>query len=122
MATKITLNDAIVGDTLSIPLKFKDPDGAVIDVSGRTFWLTLKANPNTDDADADAQVEYLAPADATSQAGEVVLSLTAIQTAILNPISYNFDIQMKTPAAGGDEVRTIVYGRIRFVQQITRSS
>lgn len=122
MAAKVNLNEAIVGDSLNFPIKIVDDNKNPIDISGRTFWITLKANPTVDDDQADAQTEYLAPANASSQAGELGLPLSKEQTETLRPISYNYDIQMKTPTAEGDEIRTILYGRIRFVQQITRSS
>ncbi|MEW5251049.1 hypothetical protein [Microbulbifer sp. 2201CG32-9] len=122
MASKKNLTDAVIGDSLSLPLVFKDENGERIDISGRTFWLTLKLKPQVPDEQADAQAILTAPVDANSQNGETAIGLSAAETENLKPASYYYDLQMATPIPGGDtEVRTIVYGRIRFVQQITRS-
>ncbi|BBM03774.1 hypothetical protein [Microbulbifer sp. GL-2] len=122
MASKLNLTDTVIGDSLSLPLVFKDESGEPIDISGRTFWFTLKLNPQVPDDQADAQAVVIAPVDANSQNGEVFIGYTAEQTENLNATSYNYDVQMATPIPGGEqEVKTIVYGRIRFVQQITRS-
>lgn len=122
MASKKNLTKAIIGDSLSLPLIFRDKDGLPIDITGRSFYLTLKLNPTVDDASADAQVIVVAPAEQSSIDGEITLSLTPAQTENFQPTSYNYDVQMVTPVPGADdEVKTIVYGRIGFVQQITRS-
>ncbi|WP_299948463.1 hypothetical protein [uncultured Microbulbifer sp.] len=122
MASKKNLTDAVIGDSLSLPLVFKDENGSRIDISGRTFWFTVKLNPQVPDDRADAQIILTAPADANSQNGEVAIGLSAAQTENLKATSYNYDVQMATPILGDEpEVRTIVYGRIRFLQQITRS-
>ncbi len=121
MAVKKNLTKAIIGDNLSIPLRFQE-DGNPIDITGRTFYLTLKLNPAVDDSEADAQFMVVAPATQASIDGEVILSLSAAQTESLLATSYNYDVQMITPIPGSDdEVKTIVYGRITFIQQITRS-
>lgn len=122
MAVKKNLTKAVIGDSLSMPLIFIDKVGAPIDVTGRTFYLTLKLNPNVEDASADAQVAVVAPAGADSANGTVTLGLPASVTETLQPTNYNYDVQMVTPISGfDDEVKTIMYGRIGFVQQITRS-
>lgn len=80
-----------------------------------------KANPNVPDEEADIQViQLVAPGAGTD--GEVVLSVPADATGDLLPTSYQYDIQMKTPVGNGSEIRTVVYGKIRFLAQITRSS
>jgi hypothetical protein len=100
------------GDTYSTTLTITD-DGSTQDITGWTFWLTVKESPNDADSDAIIQKEVTSHVDAAN--GETVLSLTASETLGISTPKF-YDIQYKKPSG---EVRTPLKGRIQFSEGYT---
>ena len=102
------------GDTWSKTMYFENEDGARIDITGWTIFLTVKAK--TDDLDAAAIISKTITVFSNPTAGEAEISLTPTDTnqAIA---SYVYDIQVKTNVG---EIYTIVEGILTITKDITQ--
>lgn len=105
------------GDDWTTQYEFKDSSGNAIDITGRTYWLTLKADATTSDP-GDAQVSVTASgSDATS--GIVTITIPKSQTINLEPQTYKYDVQ-EVDTSG--VVSTVLLGRVKVARDITRST
>lgn len=114
--TKKDLAPLVRGDDWTLKLVLTS-EGAVLDITGYTFWFTLKAN--IDDADpGDLQVTATS---VSPDAENGILYITApkAQTAALAPLSYNYDIQQ---VDGSGNVQTLLIGKVRVEKDVTRST
>jgi len=118
--TTATLENFFRGDTVRWKLEFTNPDtDAAIDISDWIFTVTLKKNEEDADADAALQITTTAPADATSENGEIELVLPSNETANLTPgVSYFMDIQRKIQGTPPD-ILTLHKQRIKVLQDVT---
>lgn len=92
-------------------------NSAALDITGYTYWLTLKAN--VDDADpGDLQVTSTPLLAEDAQAGIIYITAPKEKTTLLEPGSYNYDIQ-QVDSLGS--VQTLLIGKVRVVKDITRS-
>ena len=117
MATRLDLGAAtpfLRGDTLTLTFRFADENDAPIDITGRSYTLTLKLTGLESDADAAAQVTSVAAAP-DSASGLVTLTLDAATTAALLPTRYRYDLQ----EIEGGTVTTFLYGSLRFAAAVT---
>ena len=112
MAVKTTLPPFVRGDTWIQKVTITGED-----ITGWTFWLTLKLDPTATDVNADAQVSVVASG-ADAAAGIVYITFTAGDTEDLLPTTYNYDIQYLDLAGA---VQTLTYGTVTVIQDITRS-
>lgn len=103
------------GDTLSWPIEITR-NGAVEDITGWTFFLTIKTaiTDGLDDAGAVVQVNVTAHTDAANG-----LSLVEVSAATLNTLSgeYFYDLQYKDDAG---KIVTLMYGKMNFDRDVTR--
>ena len=104
------------GDDEVINITRKDSDGNTIDITGYTFWLTIKASKSDSDADAVVQKTVTSHTDAVN--GETKFSLADTDTDSLSG-HYFYDIQEKT-AGGG--INTLMAGSMRFETDVTDST
>ena len=108
------------GDTLKISAEFTEDDGTVIDITGWIFFVTLKSDPEADDDDAELEYEVTAPANADSEAGQIILDIPYTLTAPLIPNTlYYMDIQRVIPGSPLD-VATLHKQTIRVLRDITQ--
>ena len=100
-------------DTVNIDITVKDSAGSVVDITGYTFFFTVKA------ADTDADANALITKDVTSHTdaanGETRIALTPTDTNVATGNHY-YDIQMKD--ASGN-ITTITADRFYVTQDIT---
>ena len=96
------------GDTTTISVTFKDSNGAAINITSYTLWLTIKPNFNGTDVGATIQKKATVFTDPTN--GTHLFTLSNTETAI-PAMSYVYDIQVKdtngvitTPIVGDFEV------------------
>ena len=101
------------GDSWSRTMYFEDEDGARIDITGWTIFLTVKEN--ADDPDTNAIISKTITTFSDPVNGEAEIELTPTDTA-QEIESYLFDIQVKT-AVG--EIYTIVEGIITITKDVT---
>lgn len=121
MATELNLPTSgpsyMRGDTVALTFVMKDKEAqSPIDITGRTYWLTLKLNPSDGDADAAFQTSIVAPADTDSTNGIIRITVPASSTREFVPTKYYYDLQQ---VQAPDIVTTIVYGKISFRADIT---
>ena len=101
------------GDSWSKTMYFENEDGARIDITGWTIFLTVKASE--DDLDSAAVISKTITTFSNPTAGEAEIELTPTDTAQVIE-SYVFDIQVKTSAG---EIYTIIEGILNISQDIT---
>ena len=92
----------------------------MLDITGYTFWFTLKSN--VEDADPGALQVTATPSTATSptEASQGILYINASKTLTdgLAPGTYNYDVQQ---IDGSNKVQTLLIGKVKVVKDITRS-
>jgi len=98
------------GDTLTVPVSWKDSTGVFIDLSGSTGLGQIKL-AKTDALAVDEFTVTLGNAE-----GNLTISLSAEQTAGLGTGSWVYDIQVTTGAV----VRTYISGKLKIIQDVTR--
>ena len=110
------LPSAYRGDSFNLYLTIEDADGVAIDISGWSFFLTLKKcrGSETDDSNAAASSTTTSHLDAVN--GKSLVSLTPSQTNNLLGL-YQFDVQQKTDTG---DIRTILSGSVTFLADVTR--
>lgn len=106
--------DIYRGDDKTINVTVKDSNG-VVDITGYTFWFTVKADETDTDGDAKIQKEvtsHTAPA-----SGETAIVLSTTDTD-LEVRSYYYDIQMKDTT---NSITTLLKDRLLVNQDITQT-
>lgn len=101
------------GDTFKLSFTVKTAAGVAIDITGYTFWLTLKTDLSKTDAQATKQVERTTHDDAAN--GKTSLTIDPADTK--NYLGcYFYDVQIKTPAG---IVETFQDGVVVFDDDVT---
>jgi hypothetical protein len=90
--------------------------GLVKDITGWTFYFTIKENIT--DRDVDALLQLIVTSHTNPTAGITAIPFVPEDTFNIEPGKYFFDIQVLTD---DDEVYTIVQGRIEILRDITRT-
>ena len=110
------LKDFVQGDTLNIPLNITDDYGYPVDITGDTFYLTLKKDINAEDGEADLQI-YVEPSDAAETAvGIFSVDVTAEESNIAHG-TYEYDFQQTS----GLTVTTVQKGQVKVLQGVTKT-
>lgn len=117
MVERLDLPGFMRGDTWANTLSIFDEEGEPLDIAGWRFWLTLKLDPTVPDTEAPAQVWEIGGFESVGL-GMVTLTLLPEETEKLIPATYSYDIQ----AADLEEnIRTLFYGKVPVLMDITRS-
>ena len=116
MVSQVDLNPLVRGDTWTNKFAFTDANGAVIDISNFVYWMTLKSNPEKDDAEAEAQTSVTATG-TDAQNGIVYVTFSAAETATLQPGKYYYDLQQ----VNNGEVTTLLLGKVKVLRDITKT-
>ncbi len=105
--------EMVRGDSLGIPLTFLDPSDPDLRVPVNDYFLrfTVKVSKHQPDEQAVILKEIVLPPEAAN--GEYVLNLTPDDTNGLEPMSYDYDIQISTPDKA--QVVTLVQGKIKVM-------
>jgi hypothetical protein len=118
--TQRDLSPLVRGDDWTLKLVLTS-DSSVLDITGYTFWFTLKSS--VDDADPGALQVTSTPSTATSptEASQGILYINASKTLTdsLTPGTYNYDVQQ---IDGSNKVQTLLIGKVKVVKDITRST
>lgn len=101
------------GDTYADKFVITDSDGAVLDITGHSFKLTL--NSNKTPSDATGQAYQLIGTITNGASGAVEFAPNATQANIVG--RYYYDIQM-TDDQGA--VKTVQAGIYTYIQNITK--
>ena len=118
--TQRDLSPLVRGDDWTLKLVLTS-DNSVLDITGYTFWFTLKAN--VDDADPGA-LQVTATPDTSgnpSEASQGILYIRASRTLTdtLQTQNYNYDVQQ---VDGSGNVQTLLIGKVKVVRDVTRST
>jgi len=118
--TQRDLSPLVRGDDWTLKLVLTS-DGSVLDITGYSFWFTLKEN--IDDADPGA-VQVTATPDVSgapteASQGILYIKVPKASTDSLDPKTYNYDVQQ---VDGSGNVQTLLIGKVKVVKDITRST
>lgn len=114
------------GDSFSRPIKFTDSAGAAINITGYTFYMTVKEKESDEDSAAIIS-KTIAPEDISSpENGEVTISVSGADTITISgtttkikPGTYLYDIKYKK---ADDSVFTALFGNFTILKSITLRS
>ena len=113
---KQDLDPFVRGDDWSIIFNIAELTGSPVDISGNTYWMTLKLDPTTADPGNAQQTVIPDPGDAAL--GRVVVSFPSAVTSLLEPGNYTYDLQQIDISSN---VTTLIIGKVRCVRDITIS-
>jgi len=105
--------EIIRGDTTQYTITFKDSVGAPIDISGWTIFLTVKGSIFDSDDKAVIKKDITIT---DGSGGQAVITLLPTDTATLPPLTYLYDIQVKTNTG---EVYTVLLGDFTIIGDVT---
>ncbi len=112
------------GDTFKVAMTFAPEDDAssVVDITGWIITTTLKSDVSLADDAAAWHVSITAPANASSQAGQMILVVPSTTTAAVTPGRYFLDIERRIPGTGGepDDVLTVLFQEIECLPDVSR--
>ena len=118
--TQRDLSPLVRGDDWSIKLTLTS-GGSALDITGYTFWFTLK--DNIDEVDpGDLQVSItpdITGSPSLASQGIVFITATSTQTNSITPKTYNYDVQQ---VDGSGNVQTLLIGKVKVVKDVTRST
>ena len=114
--TQKDLSPLVRGDDWTLKLVLTS-EGSVLDITGYTFWFTLKLD--LDDADPGALQVTASPVSPDAEAGILYITAPNASTGALAPAIYNYDIQQ---VDGSGNVTTLLIGKVKVVKDITRST
>jgi len=105
------------GDDKNYNFTFIDENGAAINITGWTIFLTIK--PAIDDVtnDDSAEIVKTVTSHTSPTDGETTVSLDDTDTNELNDEEYVYDFQAKTNAG---KIMTIMHGILEVTKEVTR--
>ncbi len=115
---KKDLDDFARGDTWTTKFTLTDANDVAIDITGFTFWLTLK----TLKTDADPGVAQVETAAGSPDAALGIIFMTISNTVTNNlaPGKYHYDLQ-QVDDQSPPNIQTLLIGRVTVATDITRS-
>lgn len=87
----------IKGDSLTIPIINSLPNGAWLNITGYTFYFTIKNKPDSDSNDSTAIYKKTWIVHSNPTLGQTILSLTAEESNSIPAGNYYADVQWKAP-------------------------
>lgn len=116
--TRRDLNEFARGDDWTVKFTLTDAQGAILDITGYSYWMTLKASA----ADADpgnAQIGPIAAGSPDAVNGIIYMTFPRATTDTLTPGSYHYDLQQVDDQGN---VQTLLLGKVQVARDITRST
>lgn len=112
------LNPLVRGDDWTVKLTLTS-GGAAVDITGYSYYFTLKNN--IDDSDAAAALQVTAtPGSPDASSGIVYIRADSTVTDLLEANkTYYYDVQ-QTDIAGN--IQTILIGKVKVVKDVTRTT
>lgn len=104
------------GDDWTLKFTFANENGTPIDITGYSYWLTLKLDPDLADP-GNAQIRGTSGSPDAAN-GILYLTIPKAQTSNLVPGTYNYDLQQQDVS---NNVRTVLLGKVKVVKDITRT-
>jgi|SRR6056300_47915 len=111
------LPSLVRGDDWTLKLNITS-NGSALDITGYTFWMTLKSDIDmADPGDLQVTATQADPTDAA--AGIIYITAPRTDTGSLEPGTYNYDVQ-QVDSLGN--VQTLLIGKVKVVKDVTRST
>lgn len=104
------------GDTVPVKLTITDAANAPIDITGNTFFFTIKKNYDDLDANALLQVSATAPSGSLSTGGVITLTLQVPTTMELG--TFYYDVQ-RVISGSPDTITTLAKGSVTIEYDVT---
>jgi len=117
--TQKNLSSFARGDTWTLKFTIKDSDGDAVDISGNSYWMTLKSSASVEDSSADAQIGPIGAGSPEAASGIIYMNFSATLTESLSPGTYNYDLQ-EVDSSGN--ITTLLIGKVQVVRDITRTT
>lgn len=114
--TEKDLPSLVRGDDWALKLNITSA-GSVVDITGYTFWMTLKSDIDMADP-GDLQVTATPLNSSDAEAGIIYIAAPKTKTSLLEPGNYSYDIQQ---VDGLGNVQTLLIGKVRVIKDITRN-
>ena len=105
------------GDDLILTHTLVDSDGAAVNITGYTFFFTIKETTDTRNDDNDAIISETVTSFASPTTGQAIISITAARMNVITPNNYKWDLQYKTVAG---KIVTPYRGDIEINKDYTR--
>ena len=102
------------GDDFTYKITLTDSDGIAIDITGYTFYMTVKKTVSNSDDDALFKITVSTIPSPTLG----IVNIPIDRTDTLNKTAgiYPYDIKYKD---GSSEIKTIIYGDFKLIQGVT---
>jgi len=114
--TQRDLDPLVRGDDWTLKLTLTS-SGTPLDITGYTFWFTLKSG--VDDADPGALQVTATSGSPDAAAGILYINVPKASTDGLTSGTYNYDVQQVDDS---NNVQTLLIGKVKVVKDITRST
>ncbi len=102
------------GNDFSYDITLTDENGDAIDLTGYTFYMTVKSKKSNSDEDSIFKITVSSIP--SPELGIVTIPVTRDDTLNVPPGIYPYDIKYKT---GSDSVRTVLIGNFQLIQGVT---
>jgi hypothetical protein len=106
------------GDDWTLKITLVDSNNQIIDITGNSYWMTLKSDPANADP-GDAQIGPIVAGSPDAANGIIYMTFPKAQTSILTPGSYHYDFQQVDDQGN---VQTLLLGKVKVAADITRST
>ena len=117
--TQKNLSSFARGDTWTLKFTVKDSDGNAVDITGNSYWMTLKSSATAEDSSADAQIGPIGSGSPESTSGIIYMTFSSTLTETLSPGTYNYDLQ---EVDSSSNITTLLIGKVKVVRDITRTT
>lgn len=112
------LSDFARGDDWTIKFTLRDNETKLpIDITGFSFWMTLKADIDAADP-GDAQIGPIVAGSPDATSGIIYITFPKAVTGSLTPQTYNYDLQQVDDQG---TVQTLLIGKVKVVKDVTLS-
>ena len=110
------LKPLVRGDDWTLKLVLTS-DNTPLDITGYTFWFTLKSD--IEDADPGALQVTASSGSPDASVGILYINIPKANTDTLVPGTFNYDVQQVDVSSN---VQTLLIGKVKVVKDITRST
>lgn len=117
---KITDLEVHKGDSQDIVITVKDSNGVATDITGYTFFFTVKEDKTDTDADAKIDKTVTSLSDPTN--GETTIAVSKTDTDLTVSSStqkYVYDVRMKDTS---DKITTLLIGNYKILEPVRIST
>ena len=105
------------GDDWDIIVNLTDADGNAIDISGYTFYFTLKLTTDSASNDGSALITEDVTSHTDAANGQTTISVANTDTSQVSAGKYKYDIQYKSDVS---KVKTVVRGDFEVLEDTTK--